>query len=882
MVSAPRCRGRWKKLQVAKLLVNLLLVVYSFLALGSQRWCLASRRTGVGLSEVQGSRLRHLLALAKQWCRSPCQTSSRCKVKLQGLLEIGLQMRGAVPGHRVRAPPPLAVMPFLASRVIFCEKEAHFDPIYHLLVFEAVANLDPSPAEREKPFERGLRPMRQAGSLAEIVDVSDFYLAFDASPAKARANVLARKVPTHLMQHAGACAARRAELGRRCVICVGSLLMGDLGAIDFAHAARESVPQFGGSLADAVRALGRSFEAAREQCACVVLGAADDERVTGPTSGVALSAELQVSGRLGAERLRRAGLALLSSGVVARGISAGALLGGAVASWVRVLGFRRPAMCLLGAVFRALPEVPRDDGVVELTSNARQELMLAPTLVTNLKAKVVSKVVCSDASPSCMASVVVDVAQPIVREVWRHRDQRRWHAQLSSQEVAYLRAHKRREDRAFLQNIDAELGLGANVLRGNLLEVFDVLEVCGAPAPWSSSHAAVGLGAGPRVDIEIRPLWDVRPIRIMERIRCLMINDRVVHVHCAPPCATFSLARQPRLRSPVCNVLLFRALHILWTVCKHGRHGALEHPAGAYAWHMAPLRWLFGKPECGFLGYGACACGAPFQKPTRLGLVRGGHLQFLARPCVHGSLAHRRALVGAARAAAAAACAELLCAALAELTRAQLAAEAPLAVPEPPAAASSGRLEQPFVNDLLRCCQWRGFCCEPSPPAARVNRLEVCARLKARERAAWEAGNVKYLDERTRVPRQRRAESEWCRLALKLVLTWALMDFDNALCYPGEGSVAAAPLSVMCGLAATLMGIAKGARVAGERPAVRPAVDLRLRPQTGAQTACAKQLLLAEFESWLLALEGGSAVAFVPNLSPASRELIRSFAAALP
>ncbi|CAK0897043.1 unnamed protein product, partial [Prorocentrum cordatum] len=851
--SSPRCRDRWKKAQVAKLQVNLVVVACSFLALGSRRRCPDAYRTGVGLSEVQRERLPHLLALAKQWSRTPYHMSGRGKMKLQALLEFGVQLRGAAPEQQVRAPPPLAVAPFVASRATFCKQEAHFDPVYHLPVFEAAAYLDPELILRGVPLEHGLKAMRQSRNMNQIVefasdldrshklylarpgevgmgqacklipvyrdqhrdrivwgrrirnaaehalqsgsqrlvsghalcdyelnegfvpvlfaeDVADFYPAFDSTPAKARTNILGRKVPTYLLNHTKAYAARRAELGEHCVACVASLLMGDLNAIDFAQGAHEAVLQAGGSLADAVRVqrhrpfprgapaellqiddriglgqrargsrqlpreLVQSFAGAREQCAQVGLRAAGDKRVAGASAGFALGAEVLSSGHIGAERLRRAGLALLSSGIAAHGLATGALLRRTVASWVHVVGFRRPAMCLPGEVFRALPAMPLDDDVFELSAGARQGLMLlsmlAPTLVTNLKAKVASRVVCSGASHHFMAAVEADVAQPVVREIWRHRDKRGWYTQLTSKEVAYIRAHRRLEDRAWLQ-------------------VFDVLEVCsGRDAPWSSAHAAAGLRVGPRIDPKTHPLWDLRSVRIVEWILFLIINGWVANVHCAPPCATFSLARQPRLRSRaqplgldptdpttrLGTVLLYRVLLILWAALKCDRLGSMEHPAGAYSWYVPAMRSLLAKPGCGSLDFAACAFGAPCQKPTRLGLVNGGFLQPLSRPCVHGRRARSRPLVGAARAAPAAAYAAELCAIWAELTRAHLAARAPLGGPEQAPAAAGGRLEQPFVNDLIRCCRWRAFTCDPCPPATglprRSNWAEAAEQLK--------------------------------------------------------------------------------------------------------------------------------------------------------
>ena len=49
------------------------------------------------------------------------------------------------------------------------------------------------------------------------------------------------------------------------------------------------------------------------------------------------------------------------------------------------------------------------------------------------------------------------------------------------------------------------------------------------------------------------------------------------------------------------------------------------------------------------------------------------------------------------------------------------------------------------------------------------------------------AGDLESLDQWTRVPRHRRPESAWCRMALKLVSLWKLKDFDSTLGYPGEG-----------------------------------------------------------------------------------------------
>ncbi|CAK0885398.1 unnamed protein product [Prorocentrum cordatum] len=865
------------------------------------------------------------------------------------------------------------------ARATFCKQEAHFDTVHHLPVFEAAAYLDPSLRERDRPLEHGLKAMRQAGSLAEIVafasgldrsrmlylakpdevnlgqarklipvyrdqqrdrivwdrrirnaaehalqscsqrlvsghalrefelqgecapvlfakDASGFYPSFDAPPAKARTNVLARMVPTHLLRHTRAYADRPAELGEHCEICGAS----QQSAIDFAQGAHEAVPQAGGP------------------------EGGGDKRVAGVAEGFALGAEVLSAGHIGAERLRRAWLALRSSGIAAvHGITTDALLRRTVASWVHVVGFRRPAMCLLDEVFRALPEVTRDDDAFTLGAGARQELMLlamlAPALVTNLKAKVAPRVVCSDASHLNVAAVVADVEQPIVREIWRHRDQRGWYTQLNCKEVAYIRAHKRLEDRAQLQDIDEELRPDTKVPRWHLLEVFDIVEVCiGQDAPGSKAHAAAGLRMGPRIDPKTHPTWDLRSTRTVEWFLFLIMNERVAHVHYAPPCIICWLARQPCLRSrtqplgfdaadganQLGNVLLCKVLLILWTARKYGARGSFEHPAGAHTWHAPAVKTLLGKAGWGTL-----------EKPTRLGLVRADFLLPLARPCEHGRKARSRPLLGAARTAPAAAYSDQLCAVWAELSHAHLAKAGGPSEPAPARADAAGRLEQPFVNDLIRRCRWRAFCCDPCPPAVRINRLEIRARMRARSRAARQepcarqpflldstvalgacamgrsashalinadlelglpdvlgfdfypsydfaptrlipadgpsrgraiappsaapptcralagAGSLDELDQWTRVPRQRRAESEWRRLFVKLVQLRQLKEFDSTLGYPGEGPWRAAwswtaSAAVMLGFVLMAIPGAHGARMASEAPAARPAAHL--------------------------------------------------------
>ena len=82
-----------------------------------------------------------------------------------------------------------------------------------------------------------------------------------------------------------------------------------------------------------------------------------------------------------------------------------------------------------------------------------------------------------------------------------------------------------------------------------LIETFDFLELCCGPhAPLSTAVAARGFRVGPRTDILAHGIWDLTEDRVLEWIVLLVERRRVLWIHAAPTCATFSVAMQPALR----------------------------------------------------------------------------------------------------------------------------------------------------------------------------------------------------------------------------------------------------------------------------------------------------------------------------------------------
>ena len=184
-------------------------------------------------------------------------------------------------------------------------------------------------------------------------------------------------------------------------------------------------------------------------------------------------------------------------------------------------------------------------------------------------------------------------------------------------------------------------------------------------------------------------------------------------------------------------------------MCVHtcGRHGSHEHPAGAYSWSAQVVRWLFTRPGNTIIEFAACAYGALYRQLTRLGLVRFQHLLPLARPCPHGpGFKHSQVLEGSWATAVASKYVLELCSAWAALTRDALAQEPPLGDVEPVPAPDTGRFEQLFVNEVLRCSDWFLFFHSRVLHPVHINVLEVRAANRALKQRAAEAFHVRQPD----------------------------------------------------------------------------------------------------------------------------------------
>jgi len=144
-------------------------------------------------------------------------------------------------------------------------------------------------------------------------------------------------------------------------------------------------------------------------------------------------------GTIGGPPPRRAALAMLTLRLATCGWSSPALMRRLLGSWVFHLMFRRSAFSVPDAAFRFVVTDGEPTALARLPPPVRAELgalaLLAPLLVTDLRAPVAPQLWCTDASP--VAGAVVRSALPsgVARELWRHRDARGSHVRLTPEEA---------------------------------------------------------------------------------------------------------------------------------------------------------------------------------------------------------------------------------------------------------------------------------------------------------------------------------------------------------------------------------------------------------------------------------------------------------------
>ncbi len=89
--------------------------------------------------------------------------------------------------------------------------------------------------------------------------------------------------------------------------------------------------------------------------------------------------------------------------------------------------------------------------------------------------------------------------------------------------------------------------------RGSLPVYFDAVEICsGRSAPFSQACVSAALVVAPPVELKRQAFLDILRDDFFSWILDLVRAGRMCCIHLGPPCAIFSLAREPPLRSIHC------------------------------------------------------------------------------------------------------------------------------------------------------------------------------------------------------------------------------------------------------------------------------------------------------------------------------------------
>jgi hypothetical protein len=397
---------------------------------------------------------------------------------------------------------------------------------------------------------------------------------------------------------------------------------------------------------------------------------------------------------------------------------------------------------------------------------------LAPLMATDLRLPHSERLLATDASDGKLAGCYSPIHSSLHQECFRLRDRRGGATKLSSKLEALLSSLGVEEDPIPPHVPSAALPgfAGAGPSRV-LIECFDFVEVCCGPrAPLSRAMAARGLRVGPYIDLQQHEMWDFTSPRVLGWLLHLVARDRIAYLHISPPCTTFSIAKQPRLRSrsqpfgfrrdeaqtKAGNLTLLRAAVLARAVRQLGsRHCSVEHPASAYSWSWD----LFAGQFDATIRYDVCAFQldrlapefeasrilgeqqrfanerAIVRKRSRLGLVRAPFLHAMARTCC-GHHPHSSCDAACKRAEYD----PYLCDAWADAAAGYLRREPPLGVQDLAEAERAGvpRLERLLYNELAYAGSWEQHFVCPANTHEHINISEMRSISLALHRASVE------------------------------------------------------------------------------------------------------------------------------------------------
>ena len=178
---------------------------------------------------------------------------------------------------------------------------------------------------------------------------------------------------------------------------------------------------------------------------------------------------------------------------------------------------------------------------------------------------------------------------------------------------------------------------------------FDFVEICGGIGSVTSAMTKIGYNALPPIELSDSPHFDVRDLKVINWLCCMLKSGKLRALMAEPVCTTFSPAAHPCIRSYTQpkgfdmknkktehgNMIAFRCLYLVWYAAQCGRPSLLEQPRlSKMAW-LSIWRFLIKYKNFGEAVVASCQFGSIHRKEFRL-LCWGLDLAALECKCPGG------------------------------------------------------------------------------------------------------------------------------------------------------------------------------------------------------------------------------------------------------
>ena len=384
------------------------------------------------------------------------------------------------------------------------------------------------------------------------------------------------------------------------------------------------------------------FEGADRAYPAVGLVQHPKKRQRNVTKGTFLGADVDgVVGLISAPRHRVGVLMRITLLVVQRACASSGLLSSLLGLWVHVLLFRRPALAVLQSVFEDARRTPRT-AVYRLQRSSLNELLalcaLAPLLQADLRVDHPGMLFAMDASPSGAGLCAAELPPAVLKELWRHGEQKGFYTKLLEPAGALLAELDLHDDPGgfFAESVgDATVsgfafGTEPLPLRPALAAPGCFVHLFARDPSWASAHCDLGLVPcpSPGLDLASLRLEDLASPTVFHQLRALLTSGAVFDLHVSAPVLSFAsrgpfASRTPR--SPSASHLCRGSLHshdrlarrlcfLLCLAVSSGVFVSVTQPASSMLFRLHCFRGLISlgamltKVFC-------CAFWAPFKKP---------------------------------------------------------------------------------------------------------------------------------------------------------------------------------------------------------------------------------------------------------------------------